>query len=152
MPVDFGSYRSGTPTEETDIISAVCDTLHGPQSHLTRFRSRCFHPCIPAVCTGLLLHNTKMRADGTYFRQVFAPFPVVKIIRMFRIFNQTIRKVRIRIIGQYVQTVVFHLVVVHVAKNTICSDEIFRFLIFTDDIALHLAETDRAVGNKTVVI
>ena len=72
MPVNFCSHGSGTPTEKADIISTMCDALHCPQCHLPRFWSRCFHPCIPSVCAGLLLHNAKMRADGTDFRQIFA--------------------------------------------------------------------------------
>ena len=71
---------------------------------------------------------------------------------MFWIFDQAVCKVWIGIIGQNIQTLVFHLVVVHIAKNTVCGNEIFRFLVFADDIALHFAETNRAVRNKTIII
>ena len=152
MPVNFCSHGSGTPTEKADIISTMCDALHCPQCHLPRFWSRCFHPCIPSVCAGLLLHNAKMRADGTDFRQIFAPFSIIEIIGMFRVFDQTVCKIRIRIICQHIQTLIFHLVVVHIAKNTICCDKILRLFIFADDITLHLAETQCAIGNKTIVI
>ena len=66
MPVNLRPYRTGTPAEETNIIRSMSDTLHRPERHLPRLRRRSFHPCIPSICPGLLLHNPKMRADGTH--------------------------------------------------------------------------------------
>ena len=151
MPVNLSTVSTGSPAEIADIVCTMCHTLHGPQSHLSRLRSRSCHTGIPSVGSGLLFHDTEVFGYRTNLRQVTAPHTVFQeVILVVRI--QTISKVRIRIICDEIQTLICHSLVVQVAEQTVGGDKITRFDVFADDIALQFCEFACAVRYKSGII
>ena len=129
VPVDFCSIGTRSPTEIADIISTVCNALHGPQCHLSRFRCWSCHTGIPSIGTGLLFHDTEVFGYGTNLRQVTAPHTVFQEVVRF-VCIQAVSEVRVGIIHDEIQTLVCHSLVVQVAEQTVGGDKITRFQIF----------------------
>ena len=151
MPVNLSTVSTGSPAEIADIVCTMCHTLHGPQGHLSRLRSRSCHTGIPSVGSGLLFHDTEVFGYRTNLRQVTAPHTVFQeVILVVRI--QTISKVRIRIICDEIQTLVCHSLVVQVAEQTVGGDKITRFDVFANDIALQFCEFACAVRYESGII
>ena len=152
MPVDLGSHDRGSPAEEADKVRSMGDGLHRPEHHLPRLWRRRFHPGIPSIGAGLLLHDTEVRADGTYLRQVQTPLPVIQAIRILRVCLQAIREIRIRIVSINVQCLIGHAMVVHPVKHAVCGDKVAGLQVFAQQITLHTAEADHAFRDKTVIV
>ena len=151
VPVDFRSHRTGAPAEVAHIIRAVGDGLHGPERHLAGSGRRSFHVGVPAVCAGLLLHDTEIGGNGSGLRQVPAPLPVLQQIP-FIVAIQTIRKIRIGIIGDEIQTFLCHPVIVQISEQTVGGDEIIRLFVLPDDLRLHTREPAGTVRNEAQII
>ena len=151
VPVDFCSIGTRSPTEIADIISTVCNALHGPQCHLSRFRCWSCHTGIPSIGTGLLFHDTEVFGYGTNLRQVTAPHTVFQEVVRF-VCIQAVSEVRVGIIHDEIQTLVCHSLVVQVAEQTVGGDKITRFQIFADDIALQFCKFACTVGYKSCII
>ena len=151
MPVNLSTVSTGSPAEIADIVCTMCHTLHGPQSHLSRLRSRSCHTGIPSVGSGLLFHDTEVFGYRTNLRQVTAPHTVFqKLIRLIGV--HTVCKVRIGIIRQKIQTFLRHSVIIQVCEHTVRCHKITRFDVFADHIALHFCKSACAVGYKSGII
>ena len=126
-------------------------TLHHPEHHLSRLGRRRRHG---GAATGarLLLHNAKVGADGPHFHQIAAPLAIPQILVPTGIGVHGIGKVGVAVISVNVQDLPGQLMVVHAAKDAVGGDEIPRFAILAENLHLHLAEAQRAMGHKPNVI
>ena len=68
------------------------------------------------------------------------------------VLTQTVREIRIGIIGVHIQTFVHHPVVVQISEHAVCGDKILRFFIFSDNVTLYFAELYGTGGYKSGVI
>ena len=129
----------------------MSDGLHGPQGHLTGPGRGRFHPGVPAVGSGLLLHNAEIGRNRSRFREIPAPFPVLQQI-LFIVSVQAVGKIRIGIIGDEIQAFLCHPVVVQIAEQAVGGDEIIRLFVFPYDSGLQSGEAAGTVGNEAQVV
>ena len=151
VPVDFRSHRTGAPAEVAHIIRAVGDGLHGPERHLAGPGRGRFHTGVPAVCSGLLLHDAEIGGNSSGFRQIPAPFPVLQQI-LFTVIVQAVGKIRIGIVGDKIQALFCHPVVVQISEQAVGGDEIIRLFVLPDDLRLQSREPAGAVRNEAQII
>ena len=139
MPIHLGTNYAGAPPEKGNKISPMRHALHRPEGQLSRTRSRTLHPCCPSIRPGLLLHDSKMRADRTYLRQMLRPASVIQILRLLRRSVQPIGKAGIGIIHVNIQIFLLHAMVIHIPEHSIGHHIIPGLLIFAYDFCLHTA-------------
>ncbi len=151
VPVNFCPHRARAPAEEGDIIRPVRHALHGPELQLSRTRHGGFHPVIPSVRAGLLLHDAKVRADRTDPGQVQGGMPVMQAVLVPGLINP-VGKVRITVIHIDVQDVPGHLMIVQPAEHSIGRHKHARFDELPENLCLHGTERQRACGHKAHVI
>ena len=144
VPVDLGAHRTGAPAEVADVVRAMRDGLHGPQRQLARARCRRFHAGVPAVGAALLLHDAKPRGSGAGFGQVAAPLAVLQIVRPVHILAKAVSEVRIAVVGQEIEALAGHGMVVQVAEQAVGGNEIARLDILAQDVGLQLGKAARA--------
>ena len=127
------------------------DGLHGPERHLAGPGRGRFHTGVPAVGPGLLLHDAEIGGNGSGFRQIPAPFPVLQQI-LFLVIVQAVGKIRIGIVGDKIQALFCHPVVVQISEQAVGGDEIIRLFVLPDDLRLHTREPAGTVRNEAQII
>ena len=127
------------------------DALHRPERQLPGAGRACLHAGIPAVCAGLLFHDTKDRRSGTGFRQISAPCAVLQHI-VFIVIVQTIGKIRIGIISDKIEAFGGHGVVVQISEKSVRRDKIIFFYMFPQNVGLDFGKAACACRDKAPVI